>query len=820
MTTKAYSFIIMLLLACLPMHASTSAEQITVNGKTLCVQFYTPQIVRVTVSNNATTPAQHNSYSVILKPQSAARLALQRQVTSDSIKLQSSVLRLSISRSDGSIHFASVNGSTLLNAGACSFIPCTHSVDKGKFSITQQFHLNKGEAVYGLGQLRDTHLNQRGRNVEIWNHNTYISIPYFTGQRGWGLYWDNAGKSRFNDTADSTMMSSEVASCIDYYFFYADGTQDGAISCIRQLTGKATMLPEWALGYWQSRERYKTSDEVAEVLDRYRQLQIPLDGIVQDWQYWGCDSNWNAMRFMNPYYINKVSDPAWQKYMPADLRKLKSTGEPRIKSPAEMVQYVHNNHAHIMISIWANFGPWTPQYRELQRMGALYDFDTWPRNAGVKPYDAFNPKARDVYWQYLKTLFNMGFDAWWTDSSEPDQFEKPGDDQWLTHDGSWLSVKNAFPLVHNKGIYEHQRATGTNHRFMQMTRSGAFGLQHYGTFSWSGDIQASWAEMRHQVPSALNYTMCGIPFWNTDISGFFYWDYNNDPKNPALQELSTRWMQWGTFMPMMRSHCSSPMKRELYLMGKQGDWAYDAQKAAIELRYRLLPYIYSTMAQCWLNDGSMMRALVFDFKGDSTACTLNNEYMFGRNILVEPVTTPLYTWKDKQNNGHLIYPDIRNAAAPVSVYLPAGTTWTDFYTNRTEQGGQYVQRPCPITEMPVYIKAGTILPFGEAQQYIGQKRADTLEVRIYPGADGSFTLYEDDGNTYNYEKGQYALIPFSYSEQQHKLTIGQRQGSYKGMPRERVFNLVLVTDKCTPGYLPMKPTTTVHYNGSTVTVKF
>ena len=289
-----------------------------------------------------------------------------------------------------------------------------------------------------------------------------------------------------------------------------------------------------------------------------------------------------------------------------------------------------------MISIWASFGPWTEQYRELKKMNALLPFETWPRNSGVMPYDVFNPKARNLYWKYLTHLYQMGFDAWWTDSTEPDHFEKPGDENYQTFDGSWLGVKNAFPLLHNKSIYEHQRAMkGNTKRSLQMTRSGSLGIQHYGTICWSGDVVASWDEMKNQIPSGLNFSLCGIPFWNTDLGGFFYWEFEQNPKNPAIQELQTRWMQWGTFMPLMRNHCSSPMVSELYEFGKQGDWAYDAMIKAIKLRYRLLPYIYSTAGDCVQNSGSMMRALVMDYAADKKASRLNDEYLFGRNILVK-----------------------------------------------------------------------------------------------------------------------------------------------------------------------------------------
>lgn len=786
--------------------------------QTVSVQFYAPSIVRVTkVADGA--KSLKKSYSVIMTPQDKID---GYQASSDDkvISLQSSVLNVKYDVQTGRICFSNKQGDVLLSDINTTLTLRQDAANEGKYRIKQQFSLDKNEAIYGLGQLRDTCMSQRGRHIELWNHNTYICIPYFTSEKGYGLYWDNAGKSYYDDNTEGTSFTSEVGTHADYYFMYKDGTQDGVISCIRQLTGQATMFPLWAMGYWQCRERYKTSDELASVLDKYRELKIPTDAIVQDWQYWGCDSNWNAMRFMNPYYINKVGDPAWDKYLPKDMRNMKAQGTPRLKNPQEMVDYVHQNHAHLMITIWPIFGPWTGQYQELEKMNALLPFDTWPQKVNAKPYDVYNPKARDLYWRYLSYLYTMGLDAWWTDSTEPDHFnESQKTDDYQTYDGSWLSVKNVYSLLHNKSIYEHQRAMkGNTKRSVQMTRSGAFGIQHYGTFSWSGDIVASWNEMKNQIPSGLNYTLCGIPFWNTDLGGFFYGEFEQNPKNPALQELQTRWMQWGTFMPLMRNHCSSPMVSELYEFGQEGDWCYDAIKNYIKLRYRLLPYIYSNAGDCVQNSGSMMRALVMDFASDKKASRLNDEYLFGRNLLVKPVTDALYTWKDSKRRGHEIYPDLRKAAAPVNVYLPKGTQWFDFWSNEIHEGGQTIQKLCPIDIMPVYVKAGTIMPFGPEVQYSNEKAWDNLEIRVYPGANGSFTLYEDEGDNYNYEKGKFSLIKFNYDDQNRQLTIAPREGNFKGMLKTRKFNVVFVDSQSGSGDQPMKNSKPVEYNGSQVVV--
>ena len=786
------------------------------------VEFYSPEIVRVVKQPKGAAPMEKKSFSVILHPGEKFGVDVDESKDGKYAMLSSSRMSVRLDKKTGQLLILGVQGTPIIKEKATKMVVRKGDADEGKQKVGQTWTLEDNEAIFGLGQLRDETICWRGQKKILWNDNTYIAIPYITSEKGYGIYWDNAGKSLFEDSADGMTFESEVAEGVDYYVMYRDGKQDGVIVAIRQLTGQATMFPLWTMGHWQCRERYKTSDELCDVLDKYRKLRIPLDGIVQDWQYWGCDSNWNAMRFENPYYINKVGDEQWAKYLPNDLKKLaeeykKAGKQPRIKSPEEMAKYVHDNHAHLMISIWASFGPWTKAYQRLNEIGGLLPFETWPRNNGVKPYDPFNAQARDIYWDELTHLYNIGFDAWWTDSTEPDHFAKDGDEDYKTSAGTWRSVKNAFPLMTNKGIYEHQRAMKGNHkRSVQMTRSGAMGIQHYGTFSWSGDIQATWAEMKKQVPSGLNYTLCGIPFWNTDLGGFFYWDMDNNPKSPAVQELQVRWMQWGTFMPLMRNHCSSPMVSELYEFGKEGDWAYDVMKQYIELRYRLLPYIYSMAGEVVQHSGMMMRPLLMDYTDDRKAILRNDEYMFGRELLVKPVTDPLYTWLGTDKKGHLIYPDIKKAAAPVEVYLPKGNDWYDFWTGEKVRGGRTVKRPCPINEMPVYVKAGSILPMGPQVQYSDEKPWDNLELRIYPGQDGKFTLYEDEGDNYNYEKGDFSEIQFSWDDKENTLTIHQRKGEYKGMLKKRNFRIVIGVkgDK-----EPKKFDKTISYEGKKVTVK-
>ena len=782
------------------------------------VVFYAPSIVRVVKYPSAEMP-EKKSYPIIKTPE---KVDITYAQDGSKVRMTTSNMTVTLDITTGKVVYADGKGKTLLQEKemGTNFIS-RKDVTQDAYTVSQSFVLQPEEVIYGLGQRQSGAMNHRNQQIHLSNGNTNICIPYFTSEKGYGVYWDNPGISDFSDTPYETSFSSQVGHCSDYYFLYRDGTQDGVIACVRDLTGKATMFPLWTMGYWQCRERYKSPDELCDVLDKYRKLEIPLDGIVQDWQYWGCDSNWNAMKFMNPRYINKMGDPEAMRYLPNGEDPKAEYPKPRIKSPEEMVEYVHKNHAHLMISVWASFGPWTGQFKELDKMNALLKFETWPPKSGAHPYDPFNKDARDLYWRYLSHLHGMGIDAWWTDSTEPDHLNpKESDFDLMTADGSFRSNHNAFPLVHNRGIYERQRNVSDEKRVFQMTRSGYLGQQHYGALSWSGDVVSSWNVLRQQIPAGLNFTLCGIPFWNTDLGGFFGWEYNNDCTNVAYQELHARWFQWGCFMPLMRNHCSSPMMNEIWLFGKEGEWAYDVQKRFIELRYRLLPYIYSLSGAVVQEDGMIMRPLVMDFAQDRKAILLDDEYLFGKNILVCPVTEPLYTKKTEGNKGVAIVPDIAKASAPVKVYLPEGAKWIDFWTNETVEGGQEISRECPIDILPLYIKAGSILPLGPKVQYSDEKKWNNLDLCIYPGADGEFTLYEDEGDNYNYEKGMFSTIRFTWNDATRTLTIEDRKGEYPDMLKRRNFRITLMQPgKQTAETVIVNADKKVSYSGKKISVK-
>ncbi|MBW4890756.1 DUF5110 domain-containing protein [Mucilaginibacter sp. HMF5004] len=590
--------------------------------------------------------------------------------------------------------------------------------------------------------------------------------------KGYGIFWDNYSTTQFEDNAAGASFTSEVGDGVDYYFIYG-GNADGVIAGLRKLTGQAPMFPQWVFGYWQSRERYKSQQEVVGVLKKYRDLHVPIDGIVQDWQYWGVDEKqWNSTEFVGPGYPD----------------------------PKSLIDSVHQLNAHIIISVWPSFGNKTKIWADMNNHGYLYNsYITWPINPAVQVYDVFNPKARDLYWSYMnKNIFALGMDGWWLDSTEPDHHkEKPGDENILTYDGSYRKMRNAYPLLHTQGVYEHQRETSDAKRVFILARSAFAGQQRNGTTVWSGDIRSDWKVLRNQISGGLNIGLSGIPYWNTDIGGFFENGFSRrGTKDPAYQELYVRWLQFGTFCPMMRSH-GTDAPREIYQFGQKGYWAYDAIEKYINLRYRLLPYNYSNAWAVTSNNSTMLRALVMDFPKDEKALDINNEYLFGKAFLVCPVTDSMYTSKASAKTTF-------DVVKTQSVYLPKGTYWFDFWTGQQSVGGQTIEKQTPIDVLPLFVKAGSIIPMGPELQYAAEKKADQMEIRVYPGSDGSFTLYEDEGDNYNYEKGAYATINFKWDNLHQTLTIGKRKGAFSGMLKTRKFNIVLTGSK---------KESTVTYNG-------
>ena len=643
----------------------------------------------------------------------------------------------------GEILFNTANGKSLLREKPYGTqFSAIKDGPNDSYNIRQGFLLDKDEAIYGLGQQQTGKMNQRNQILPLQNWNMKVCIPFVQSVKGYGIYWDQYSISEFVDNPQEMSMQS-VGIKADYYFMYG-GNADGVIAQMRKLTGQSPMLPLWAYGFFQSRERYQNQFETLDVVKQYRKLGVPLDCIIQDWQYWGRDSLWNLMDF-NPETF------------------------PR---PQEMVDSVHQMNAKFMIVTWPGFGPLTPQYKELKDKNLLINFDTWPPKSGTKPYDVYSAEARDIYWRYLNIgIFSKNVDGFWLDSTEPDHINvKESDYDLPTSLGTFRSVHNAFPLMTVGGVYNHWRGETSDKRVVILTRSAFAGQQRYGANTWSGDVSSYWGTLRRQIPGALNFSLSGNPYWNSDIGGFFAGRYNagGGAKNPDFQELYVRWMQFAAFTPMMRSH-GTDIKREIYQFGKRGEWAFDVQEKYINLRYSLLPYIYSTSWDVSKNNGTFMRALVMDFSQDKNVWNIDNEYMFGQSFLVNPVTEK---GKEEQD-----------------VYLPGGSDWFDFWTNEKTTGGITVTKKMMIDIIPLYVKAGSIIPFGPKVQFATEKKWDNLELRIYPGADGTFTLYEDENDNYNYEKGAYTEIPLTWINDTNTLTIGTRKGNFKGMLKNRKFTI-------------------------------
>jgi alpha-D-xyloside xylohydrolase len=759
-----------------------------INSMDVEVQFFSPSIVRVVKSPEGKR-YKKESLSVVKTPEKVDLTVVEQE---NIVSMSSSELKVDLNLTTGKIVFLDVNGNQLF-AEKDYGTQFTDFNDAGvpSYRVRQAFMLEEDEVIYGLGQQQTGRMNQRNQMLFLRNRNMHICIPIIHSVKGYAVFWDNYSPTTFTDNPWETSFDSEVGDCSDYYFMYG-GNADGVIADLRDLTGQAPMYPLWTLGFWQCRERYKSQEEIVNVVKRYRDLNVPLDGIVQDWQYWGPDSNWNSMNFDNPEFPD----------------------------PKKMIDDIHQMNVHIMISVWASFGPDTKQYKIMKDKKMLMDFKTWPPKAGAMPYDPYHPEARNIYWSYMKNIFDLGMDAWWLDSTEPDHLEiKDNDFNEQTYLGSFRRVHNAFPLMSNKGVYEHQRAVTSDKRVFLLTRSSFAGQQRFASHSWSGDVVTRWDIFRNQIPAGLNYSLCGIPYWNTDIGGFFAWEYGNNVNNKGYHEIHTRWHEFATFTPIMRSHNSTPVAVEIYQFGKKGDWAYDAIEKYIRLRYRLLPYIYSTSWEVTNNAGSFMRHLSMDFNHDKNVHTMDNQYMFGRNFLIKAVTEPMYVSGGYENKYQSAVEDFSKVKS-VDVYLPSGTNWIDFWTGETFNGGRNIKKETPIDIIPVYLKAGTILPWGPDVQYSTEKKWDNLEIRIYPGANGKFTFYEDENDNYNYEKGAYSTIDMEWDDQEKTLTIGDRKGAFPGMLKNRKFKIVMVA----PGKATGSTETTafdkvVSYNGKKVIVK-
>ena len=577
---------------------------------------------------------------------------------------------------------------------------------------------------------------------------------------------------------------SEAGKQIDYYFIKGENADD-VISGYRQLTGKSPIMPKWAMGLWQSRQRYMNQDELVGVVKEYRKRNIPFDNIVLDWQYWPVDK-WGDHDF----------DP---QFWP---------------DPVKMMNDIHAMNSHIMISVWPKFYVGTKNYDLFKEKGWLFMNNIELKNLDwVGPgylntfYDAYNPEARKVFWEGMNDkLFSKGIDGWWMDATEPDihsnvTTQERKETMTPNHFGTGEEYFNAYSLFQSKGVYEGQRGTNPDQRVFILTRSAFAGQQRYATATWSGDIVTRWDDLRDQIAGGINMAISGIPYWTTDIGGFCLERRYMKPSAADLKEwreIQTRWYQFGVFCPLFRIHGEFPY-REIYNLAPENSTEYKSMIYYDNLRYRMMPYIYSLAGATFHENGTIMRGLVMDFNSDQKVNNITDQFMFGKALMVCPVTT----FEQRERN----------------VYLPATTGWYDFYTGKHLDGGQTISATAPLDIVPLYVKEGSIIPFGPEIQYAMQPTDGSLKIFVYTGKDGSFNLYEDEGINYNYEKGSFSKIPMSYNEATKTLEIGERTGSYTNMVSEREIQVYFIDSQSPKAFdLNSAADQTIKYNGSAAKV--
>jgi alpha-D-xyloside xylohydrolase len=735
----------------------------TMKSGVLKLQVCTNRIVRVLYSPTSSLP---NRPDYVVVKNEWPPTAWTTRSDGDTVALVLPHLQVIVTLKDGVITFSDSAGRKLFGDYSRTMTPVEVNGEKTWRAEVFSNLWGSSEAFYGLGGHQAGAWNYRGEAVDISHDNTNISIPFFLSSNGYGIFWNNTSRSRFNNRfLNALYLSSEVADAIDYYFIYGPEF-DTIVSGYRMLTGQVPMFGKWAYGFWQCKNRYASQEELLAVARKYRELHIPVDNIVQDWFWW--------------YTMGEpVFDAA------------------RYPDPQGMIEDLHKNNFHLMISFWPYFRPGTKTYEEMNRRGFFVDKT---KVAGFHPagqalYDAFNPEARKYYWNLLDTaLFRIGVDAWWLDTTEPET-EGRETNILATNNvsiGNGARYVNLYPLMTTTGVYEGQRNATDRKRVFILSRSAFAGSQRTAAAVWSGDVNSDWVFYKKQIPSGLNYSLSGLPYWTTDIGGFV----SGDPDDPAYRELFIRWFQFGTFNPIFRVHGTrSNNQNELWSYGP------DAQKILVDfvrLRYRLLPYIYS-LAWMTTSDGyTPMRALAMDFRTDVRAANAGDQFMFGPAFLVNPVTEPDVTSRRP--------------------YLPQGK-WYDFWSGRSVDGGRIIDADAPLERMPLYVRAGSLVPMGPEVEWASEKPAEPIELRVYPGADGNFTLYEDEGDNYDYEKGAYATIPFHWDDARKVLTIGDREGRFPGMLESRTFGIVLVGERHGTGSeITDKPDKLVRYFGKQIRI--
>jgi len=753
-----------------PMNPVASVQQqddgvlFAMKAGTLKLLVCTDSIIRVRYS---ATSAFSNLPDPVVTKSEWLKTRWTMQSTADDVSITTSRLVVTVTRKDGAITYRDLSGAQLFQEASRKLTPVKVN---GEDTFRAESFVNiygSREGLYGLGQHQAGVWNYRGESVDISQDNSNISIPLLVSSKGYGIFWNNDSRSRFNNRfANYMYITSEVADNIDYYFFYGPEL-DQIIAAYRELTGAAPMFGKWAYGFWQCKNRYKSQEEILGIARKYRELHIPADNIVQDWFWW-----------------NRKGEHVFNKNYP---------------DPKGMVDQLHKDNFHLMISVWPFFEPGSAVYDDMEKRGWFVDKFKFAKppyhTSGMAVYDATNPEARKYYWQLMdKALFNIGIDAWWLDTTEPET-ESQEDNILLHHKlaiGSGDRYVNIYPLMTTGAVYDGQRSASDKKRVFILSRSAFAGDQRYGVTAWSGDINSDFLTFARQIPAGLNFALSGLPYWTTDIGGFV----TGDPDDPAYRELFVRWFQFGTFSPILRVHGTRKTdQNELWSYGP------DAQRILTNfdrLRYRLLPYIYSLAWKTTSESYTPMRPLVMDFRTDVRAQNTGDQFMFGPAFLVNPVTEP--------------------AATARNLYLPQ-SKWYDFWTGSAVTGGRTITADAPLERLPLYVRAGSILPLGPDEEWSTEKPADPIELRIYRGADGDFTLYEDENDTYHYEKGAYATIPLHWDDARQALTIGDRKGQFPGMLESRTFRIVFVSENHGIGVDPSaQPDKTVPYSGKQVAV--
>jgi alpha-D-xyloside xylohydrolase len=679
----------------------------------------------------------------------------------NSASIATGKLAVKILRSSGSLIYSTADGVELLREGHA--IPRTYDPVEVNGVHTlhteDRFSPTMTEGLYGLGQHQNGIFNYRGATIELGQDNTDIAIPLLLSTNGYGLLWNTASLTYFDNRYPQVYsFSSSAANAVDYYFIYGPEF-DNIVHSYRQMTGEAPLLPKWTYGFLQSKDTYDSQDEILGVANRYRSAKLPLDCIVQDGGWW-----------------KAMGDPPFRPAYPDVSAELKE---------------LHSQHFHAMLSVWGDYLEDSANYQQLRSNGWLVP--------GTMAYDATNPAARDFFWKSLAgPLLAEGWDAFWLDASEPDSGPHEGDALLFGKKiaiGSGTMYTNVFPLLHTGGIAEHWKEATQEKRVVLLTRSAFLGEQRNGIIVWSGDTYPTNWSFQHQIAAGLNYAVSGMPYWTTDVAGYFP-SYEGAPMtSPEYQDLYLRWFEFGAFSPVFRTHGHRP-HNEI--------WTYDKVAPALEmydkLRYRMMPYIYSLAWKVTHDDYTILRPLVMDWRTDLKVEDIADEYMFGPAFLVSPV------WKQ--------------GATERGIYLPHASAWYNFWTGEKIAGGQEREVNTPLETLPLFIRAGSILPLGPEIDYADQKPSDPIELRIYAGSDGKFDLYQDQGDGYEYESGARSLVPISWNDAESSLTIGDREGSFAGMPNQLRFRVVLVRSNHGIGEtISPDADTEVAYNGKKLEVR-